>query len=61
MLDLILSLVVGPRVGNTCLAHREAIAGHPLVAKVFFPDLAPDEPAPAADDTFLASGYGVTC
>lgn len=60
MLDLLLSFAIGSRIGNTYLAHKEALCRHPLVARVFFPDIK-EEPPPPPDDTFPGRSYDVTC
>jgi len=62
MLDLLIHLALGPasRAARTYHDHQEALRGHSLLARVFFPDVKEPAPVPPPDDTFLISGYGVT-
>jgi hypothetical protein len=59
MMDFLLTLVIG-KVGHTAAQHKDALRGHPWVARVFFPDFKDDTDPPPAD-AFLTTSYDVTC
>lgn len=64
MLDLIIDRIVGrflSQTARTAHDHHEALKGHSLLQRVFFPDLKGTDLVPQGDDGFLCAPTDVTC